>query len=344
VRSDAPKALPRAYSYARFSTPEQAKGDSLRRQTEAARAWAQRYGIELDTELNLTDKGISAYAGANMETGALGVFLEAVKEGVVPKGSWLLVESLDRISRQTAWDASYTMQGIVRAGVTVVDLSDGGREYNTKTLSEDPMALLVMVMMFSRANNESATKGMRVAGAFENKRRKFASAMPLDQPYTRRLPAWIRWSDTVKDYELIPDRAALVRRMFELTDEGWGQHRIAHWLNEAKEETWGAGGWKARYWHRSYIRKILTNRAVIGTFVPHRMTPKASGGARTRTPLDPIHDRLPAAIDKELFERVASRLSTTAARGRNTTAPARSIFAGIMKCRHCMGTVNVLSR
>jgi DNA invertase Pin-like site-specific DNA recombinase len=165
VSNTAPKALPRAYSYARFSTPEQAKGDSLRRQTEAARAWAQQHGIELDTELNLTDKGISAYAGANMETGALGVFLEAVKEGVVPKGSWLLVESLDRISRQTAWDASYTMQGIVRAGVTVVDLSDGAREYNTETLSADPMALLVMVMMFSRANNESATKGMRVAGA-----------------------------------------------------------------------------------------------------------------------------------------------------------------------------------
>ncbi|MGX1318232.1 DNA invertase Pin-like site-specific DNA recombinase [Bradyrhizobium sp. USDA 377] len=32
--------LPRAYSYVRFSTPEQAKGHSLQRQTDAARAWA----------------------------------------------------------------------------------------------------------------------------------------------------------------------------------------------------------------------------------------------------------------------------------------------------------------
>jgi hypothetical protein len=39
---------PRAYSYIRFSTPEQAKGASLERQTAAAKAWADRHGIELD--------------------------------------------------------------------------------------------------------------------------------------------------------------------------------------------------------------------------------------------------------------------------------------------------------
>ena len=33
---------PKAYSYVRFSTPGQAKGDSYRRQTEAANEYAQR--------------------------------------------------------------------------------------------------------------------------------------------------------------------------------------------------------------------------------------------------------------------------------------------------------------
>jgi hypothetical protein len=132
--------------------------------------------------------------------------------------------------------------------------------------------------------------------------------------------------------------------MFELTDEGWGQHRIARWLNETGVDTWGAGGWKARYWHRSYIRKLLSNRAAVGTFIPHRMTPKTTGTSRTRTPLEAIHHRFPAAIERELFERVASRLSTTAPRGRNTTVVARSIFAGVMKCRHCLGTVTRITK
>jgi len=52
----------------------------------------------------------------------------------------LLVENLDRLSREPVFDASYTMQGIIRAGVTVVDLSDNGglgRDYNTEVLRSD---------------------------------------------------------------------------------------------------------------------------------------------------------------------------------------------------------------
>jgi DNA invertase Pin-like site-specific DNA recombinase len=40
--TDAP-GRPKAYSYIRFSTPEQAAGDSLRRQTAKAREYAARH-------------------------------------------------------------------------------------------------------------------------------------------------------------------------------------------------------------------------------------------------------------------------------------------------------------
>jgi hypothetical protein len=100
---------PRAFSYMRFSTLEQGKGDSLNRQTMMAREWADKHGVPLDAELNLTDKGVSAYRGANAETGALGAFLDTVKAGAIPRGSWLLVESLDRISRQVVRKAARTI-------------------------------------------------------------------------------------------------------------------------------------------------------------------------------------------------------------------------------------------
>lgn len=41
----------KAYSYLRFSTPEQMKGDSFRRQREMAEAYARTHGYELDTSL-----------------------------------------------------------------------------------------------------------------------------------------------------------------------------------------------------------------------------------------------------------------------------------------------------
>src|ERR1700733_260201 len=146
---------PKAYSYKRFSTPKQAEGDSLRRQTAMAQAWADRTGVPLDTELQLTDEGVSAYGGANRDVGALGAFVEAVKDGRVPQGSWLLVENLDRLSREPAGEASWHQQNIIRSGVTVVDLSDGmGREYNRETLNgpDGLTNLLVMLLSFARGN------------------------------------------------------------------------------------------------------------------------------------------------------------------------------------------------
>lgn len=44
-------ATPKVYSYSRWSTPEQAKGDSFRRQARAAEKWAERNGLELDESL-----------------------------------------------------------------------------------------------------------------------------------------------------------------------------------------------------------------------------------------------------------------------------------------------------
>ena len=55
------KTAPKAYSYLRFSTPEQTKGDSLRRQTALADDYAKRHGLALDTDLTLRDLGVSAY-------------------------------------------------------------------------------------------------------------------------------------------------------------------------------------------------------------------------------------------------------------------------------------------
>jgi DNA invertase Pin-like site-specific DNA recombinase len=275
---------PKAYSYKRFSTPAQAQGDSLRRQTAMAQAWADREGVLLDTELNLTDEGVSAYTGANRDVGALGAFLQAVREGMVSKGSFLLVENLDRLSREPAVDASYMMQSIIREGVTVVDLSDNGRQYNLETLRspEGLLYLMAMLLSFARGNQESAEKGRRVAAAYAEKRRVFATDAKLAEPYTKRLPAWIRWNENTSSYELIEDRAALLRWMFEMADDGMGIHSITGHLNETKVDTWGAGGWKAAYWHRSYIRKLLSNRAAIGIFVPHRVVNRSYLRHRTR--------------------------------------------------------------
>jgi hypothetical protein len=64
-----------------------------------AQEYATRHDLDLDTDLRFEDLGVSAFRGANAEAGRLADVLEAVRVGQVPRGSLLLVEALDRISR-----------------------------------------------------------------------------------------------------------------------------------------------------------------------------------------------------------------------------------------------------
>jgi len=78
---DESKMEPKAYSYIRFSSPEQEKGDSLRRQIQLSEEYCKQHGLILDDTLKLTDKGVSAYKGHHRTKGALGEFLRLVEEG-----------------------------------------------------------------------------------------------------------------------------------------------------------------------------------------------------------------------------------------------------------------------
>src|ERR1700721_2011081 len=93
--SDAPKV----FSFHRFSTPEQAHGDSERRQVAAAEGFARSRGLQFDETL-LADRGVSGFHGTHRKEGALGQFLAAVESGKVAAGSTLVVENLDRLGRE----------------------------------------------------------------------------------------------------------------------------------------------------------------------------------------------------------------------------------------------------
>src|SRR5262245_61955697 len=111
---------PLAYSYIRFSSHEQAKGDSLRRQPDAAAAWCERHGMRLDETTTLRDLGKSAFTGKhrqNPDRHALAAFLKLVEAGKIPKGSYLIIENLDRLSREEARPALRLWMDLLDAGV-----------------------------------------------------------------------------------------------------------------------------------------------------------------------------------------------------------------------------------
>ena len=220
---------PKAYSYLRFSTTEQLKGDSQRRQLALARGYADQHGLDLDETLTFRDLGVSAFRGKNVTEGALGAFLDAVDAGHVPPGSWLLVENLDRLSRDKVMPALMQFQSILERDVNVVTLQDG-RIYTRSTLNDDPTALMLSVMSMYRANEESEVKSKRLRAAWQNKR---DHAQANGTKLTGRCPAWLTLDKASGEFEILDDRAAVIEQIFELTLAGLGKGAIAKRFNTA---------------------------------------------------------------------------------------------------------------
>jgi DNA invertase Pin-like site-specific DNA recombinase len=150
-----------AYSYVRFSHPEQRLGDSLRRQTEAAAAYAAERWMVLDSSLK-PDMAVSAFRGRNRKQGNLADFLSKIQFGKVPKGSALLVESLDRLSREEIEESHNLLLSIVRAGVEVHTISDG-QVYRRGEM--DVQKMIWSIFVLARSGEESKRKSERCASA-----------------------------------------------------------------------------------------------------------------------------------------------------------------------------------
>ncbi|WP_191969649.1 recombinase family protein [Neorhizobium galegae] len=234
-----------------------------------------------------------------------GVSLDLVQEGQIPKGSYLLVESLDRISRQNPYTATALFLQILQAGVNIVTLTD---EHVYRAGSSDFADIIVSVVIMSRAYEESKTKSIRVGAAWENKRRNIS-----DKKLTRMCPKWLELNDDRKSFRLIPDRVEIVRSVYADASAGKGSFQIARALNQASVAPFGDGDG----WHESFISKLLTNRAVLGEFQPHRLV------AGKRLPEgEPIKDYYPRIISDDLFAlveagRAARRNRGSGRKGRN---------------------------
>jgi DNA invertase Pin-like site-specific DNA recombinase len=310
-----PEATGIAYSYIRFSSAEQAKGDSKSRQTTASEEYAQDHGLTIDRSLHLQDLGVSAFRGKNAAEGALAGFFEAIQTGQVTPGSTLLVESLDRLSRDQITSALTQFLNIINSGITVVTLMDK-MVYNRETINQNPGSLMMSIVIMMRAHEESATKSERIGSAWAKKRRK---ARENGTPLSKNCPGWLRKTKTC--YEIIPERAAIVRRIFHLAADGMGKRTITKTLNKEGIPTWGG-----KSWYDSHVWKLLFNPTVLGTFQPRRRDPETGKYVPDG---EPILDYFPAAITPAEWQAAKSRPS--APRGPRSLKIG-NLFSGLVYC------------
>jgi DNA invertase Pin-like site-specific DNA recombinase len=284
-----------AFSYLRFSSPEQAKGDSLRRQEQIRDAWLARSGAVLDTSLSLRDEGVSAFSGGhrqNPDRHALAAFLELVRRERIPRGSYLVVESLDRLSREHIRPALTLLLNLIDNGIRIVQLLPVEAVYDEQV---EPMVLMQAIMELSRGHSESRMKSERGGRAWQQKRKL---ATENGKPLTRRIPGWLKVAGG--KFVVDEDRGAAVRRIYDLAASGYGTRAITKRLNAERVPTIG----RANYWAQSYVAKILGTRAVFGEYQPY------TGRLAKRKPDGPpIPNYYPAVIPEEKFHAARAALA-----------------------------------
>lgn len=284
----------RAYLYARFSSTEQRRGNSLARQIDYAKEFCARKGIALDEALTFTDAGVSGHKGKNHQVGALGLFLKACEQGRIARGSYLIVENLDRLSRENALDALHLLRTLLKThGITLVVIHPAAE------LTADNFDMLQGVLAFiefSRGHSESAAKSNRSKDNWKRKRGAISDGVAM----TARTPSWVKLANGKMTLDAA--KAKVVRQIFEWSAKGFGQRVIARKLAEASIAPIGG----AAVWHESFIQKLLTSRTVLGEYQPCLY----QEGVRVPAS-EPVTDYYPAAVTRDLWDR-----SRDAMRGR----------------------------
>ena len=320
---------PTCISYIRFSTDRQAHGSSLERQLKMSREYAAKHGYTIDEKYTYKDLGVSAYTGENAKFGDLRRFLNAIENGDIARGSILLVESLDRLSRESVLDAFSQFQAILKEDIKVVTLCDG-KEYTKESMNENFNDLIISLSVMMRANEESKIKSKRIREGFEKKRKNLANVK-----MTSNAPTWLKLIKETNSFTLVEDRVDIVRRIFQMSYDGLGIITIARQLNKEKIPAFRS----SKGWYQSTVRKILSSRSVIGEYQPHIFRK----GMKKPEPVgDVILNYFPAIIADDLYYAVQARLSNgTHKAGR--TAKVENLFGGMTNCGYCGARMDVVT-
>lgn len=247
------------HSYARFSDPAQAAGDSLRRQQDAAVAFCKRHGHTL-SDLRFHDLGKSGWRGNKQK--ALEAFLKAVDAGRVKPGEILLVEAVDRLSRKGVRPTQTLVNRILNAGVSIAILSPVEKVYRSDDQNDIGGAIELAAFAF-QAESYSANLSRRVNEANESHRRKFrAGERSRWSPVS---PAWLEWDRASDQWHTKPVMVEAIKYIIGRTIEGVGRVRLIGELNQRFPPP---GGRKNSHcWNQNYIRRLLTTRALLGELV-----------------------------------------------------------------------------
>jgi site-specific DNA recombinase len=313
--------------YARVSTTEQAdKGYSLPTQLEACQGLSLKHGYTVPDRHIFVDD----YTGMSLNRPEFTKLRDLVAKQLVVA---VLVYDLDRLSRKLAHQLLLSEE-FEHAGVLlhVVTMPEGAKTPESQLLSN----VRGIIAEYERAKIlERTARGRR--------RRAQEGYVPSgQQPYGY---LYVKHADKGAHYEIQPEEAALVQRIFRLcVDDGLSAYAIAALLTREglptphdQQRTL-----PARVWHHSSVVHILRNTAYVGTMYDgkkRRVAGKSNPDRKTRWQRVPREEwtaiSVPAIIDPAMFEAAQAQLEHNRKHARRNRKHDYLFVNGRLRCGQC---------
>ena len=319
--------------YARVSTDQQARDDTVASQVAALRERIAADGGQLEPDHAYIDEG---YSGSGLLRPALERLRDAVAAGAVDH---IYVQAPDRLARRYAHQV-LLMEEFRRAGAEVVFLNRPIGD-----TAEDDLLLQIqgVIAEYERAQIlERNRRGRRHAA-----RSGSVSALAA-APFGYRYISRARGGGVAR-FEVAPDEARVVRLIFAWVGlERLSLREVCRRLEQAGCPTRSG----ATRWCASTIRSMLANPAYIGRAAfghsrclparprlrPIRGHPQPSPRAIARVAVpreEWIEVPVPALVDPAVFEAVRAQLEENRRRKRHGRLGPRWLLQGLTVCRRC---------
>jgi predicted site-specific integrase-resolvase len=213
-----------AVTYQRFSSERQMNNSSLDRQTDAQKAWLKQ-NPDVTVIDSFVDEAMSGWSGKHLKDGSLGQLMTAVEDGIIPKGTLILVEHFSRLTRQNIDNAEELIKRLWKSDITVVTVRDN-TEYPPSAVNDMALRIRLIVEM-EQAFKESEWRSEKVKASYTRREKQAREGVV---PKMRK-PFWLNPDGTLNHlHEAVKD-------MFHWYKNGMGQQRIVVALREKYPDT-----------------------------------------------------------------------------------------------------------
>lgn len=303
------KEINNVVAYCRYSSENQRDGYSIEAQKKAISDYCKRMNYSL---LRFYVDEAKTGMNDNREE-----FQAMIADSSSKEFSAVIVHKLDRFSRDR-YNSVFYRKKLKDNGVKLISVLENIDDDNP----EDLILLSVLEGMadyYSKNLSREVKKGMNAAAS------KGLSTGGIP-------PFGYRINQETKKLEIIPERAEIVKIMFNMYAKGYNLVDIEMELNSLGYKTI-----HGNLWDKKQIRKILQKEAYTGVKVYNKYAYKSASSVKS--PLIRVEDAFPRIISNEVWNAVQNRFL----KDKRTIKPRKNmvdyLFTGLLQCKNCGGNL-----